>query len=137
MSEGNLKNKTILGMVWSAVQRFGTMMLSFVSNLVLVRLLSPEDFGTIGMLTIFIALSANFIDGGFAAALVQKSNPTQRDYSTIFFWNLSLAIILYVFIWFSAPFIASFYEMSILSDLLRLEALVLIINALCIVQTPV
>ena len=134
MSEGNLKNKTILGMVWSAVQRFGTMMLSFVSNLVLVRLLSPEDFGAIGMLTIFIALSANFIDGGFAAALVQKSNPTQRDYSTIFFWNLSLAIILYVFIWFSAPFIASFYEMSILSDLLRLEALVLIINALCIVQ---
>ena len=88
MSEGNLKNKTILGMVWSAVQRFGTMMLSFVSNLVLVRLLSPEDFGAIGMLTIFIALSANFIDGGFAAALVQKSNPTQRDYSTIFFWNL-------------------------------------------------
>ena len=83
-----MKNKTILGMVWSAVQRFGTMMLSFVSNLVLVRLLSPEDFGAIGMLTIFIALSANFIDGGFAAALVQKSNPTQRDYSTIFFWNL-------------------------------------------------
>ena len=134
MSEGNLKNKTILGMVWSAVQRFGTMMLSFVSNLVLVRLLSPEDFGAIGMLTIFIALSTNFIDGGFASALVQKSNPTQRDYSTIFFWNLSLATILYVFIWVGAPFVASFYEMAILSDLLRLEALVLIINALCIVQ---
>ena len=134
MSEANLKHKTILGMVWSAVQRFGTMTLSFVSNLVLARLLTPEDFGAIGMLAIFIVLSSNFIDGGFGSALIQKTNPTQRDYSTIFYWNLSLAIILYVIIWFTAPFIASFYGMELLSGLLRLEALVLIINSLSIVQ---
>ena len=134
MSEANLKHKTILGMVWSAVQRFGTMTLSFVSNLVLARLLTPEDFGAIGMLAIFIVLSSNFIDGGFGSALIQKTNPTQRDYSTIFYWNLSLAIFLYIIIWFSAPFIASFYGMALLSDLLRFEALILIINSLSIVQ---
>ena len=74
----NLKNKTIFGMVWAAVQRFGIMILSFVSNLILARLLSPDDFGAIGMLAIFIALSTNFIDGGFGSALVQKTNPTQK-----------------------------------------------------------
>lgn len=134
MPEENLKNKTILGMIWSAVQRFGTMALSFVSNLVLARLLSPEDFGAIGMLAIFIALSTNFIDGGFGAALIQKSNPTQRDYSTIFYWNISLAIILYVVIWFCSPLIASFYEIEVLKNLLRLQALILIVNALGVVQ---
>ena len=121
-------------MVWSAVQRFGTMTLSFVSNLVLARILTPEDFGAIGMLAIFIALSTTFIDGGFGAALVQKSHPTQRDYSTIFYWNLSLAIILYVVIWFCSPLVASFYEIDILGNLLRLQALILIVNALGIVQ---
>ena len=121
-------------MIWSALQRFGTMTLSFVSNLVLARLLSPDDFGAIGMLAIFIALSTNFIDGGFGAALVQKSHPTQRDYSTIFYWNLSLAIILYAVIWFCSPLIASFYEIDILGSLLRLQALILIVNALGIVQ---
>lgn len=121
-------------MIWSAIQRFGTMILSFVSNLVLARLLSPDDFGCIGMLAIFIALSNTFIDGGFGAALVQKNNPTQRDYSTIFFWNLSLSVVLYCVIWACSPFIASFYEVDILRDLLRAQALVLIINSLGLVQ---
>lgn len=121
-------------MIWSALQRFGTMALSFVSNLVLARLLSPDDFGAIGMLAIFIALSTNFIEGGFGAALVQKTNPTQRDFSTIFYWNLSLAIALYAIIWFCSPLIASFYEIEILGDLLRIQALILIVNALGIVQ---
>lgn len=121
-------------MVWAAVQRFGIMILSFVSNLILARLLSPDDFGAIGMLAIFIALSTNFIDGGFGSALVQKTNPTQKDYSTIFYWNLSLAIVLYVVIWFCAPYIASFYGISVLSDLLRVQAIILIINSLGLVQ---
>ncbi len=121
-------------MVWAAVQRFGTMILSFVANLILARLLSPDDFGAIGMLAIFIALSTNFIDGGFGAALVQKTNPTQKDYSTIFYWNLSLAIVLYVMIWFCAPFISSFYGISILGELLRIQAIILIINSLGLVQ---
>ena len=134
MAESNLKSKTILGMVWSAVQRFGIMILSFVSNLVLARLLTPEDFGCIGMLSIFIVLSNTFIDGGFGAALVQKNNPTQEDYSTIFYWNLSLAIALYAIIWFCSPLIASFYKIGILKELLRVQALILIVNSLGLVQ---
>lgn len=130
----SLKNKTILGMIWSAVQRFGTMILSFISNLILARLLSPNDFGCIGMLAIFISLSSTFIDGGFGAALVQKSNPTQRDYSTIFFWNLTLALLLYLLIWISSPLVASFYEITIIEEILQVQALVLIINSIGLVH---
>lgn len=134
MSGTDLKGKTIFGMIWTAVQRFGTMILSFVSNLILARLLTPDDFGAIGMLAIFIALSNNFIDGGFGAALVQKSNPEQKDYSTIFFWNLILSIFLYGLIWLCAPQIASFYEIELFCNLLRFQALILIVNALGLVQ---
>lgn len=105
-------------------------MLSFISNLILARLLSPDDFGAVGMLAIFIALSSNFIDGGFGTALVQKSNPTQKVYLTLFYWNLSLAILLYIFIWHCAPVIASFYEINMLCQLLCLQVLILIIDSM-------
>ena len=97
-------------MLWVAFQRFGTMGLSFVSNIILARILTPDDFGCIGLLAIFIALSNTFIDGGFGAALIQKENPTHKDTSTIFFWNICLSFALYAAIYFSAPLIASFYE---------------------------
>ena len=74
-------------MLWNSLQRFGTLSISFLVNLVLARLLSPEDFGCIGMLMVFIAVANAFIDGGFGAALIQKKFPTQEDYSTVFYWN--------------------------------------------------
>ena len=90
-----LTQRTISGMIWSSVQRFGTLGISFISSLILARLLTPEDYGAIGVLAIFIALSNTFIDGGFGSALVQKKNPTQDDYSSIFYWNILLAVVLY------------------------------------------
>ena len=74
MSDKSLKEKTISGMIWSTVGRFGTMALSFVSNLVLARLLMPGDFGVIGMLHVFIAVSSVFVTAGFGSALIQKKN---------------------------------------------------------------
>ena len=77
----NLKAKTISGMMWSALQKFGTMGISFISNIVLARLLTPNDYGCIGMLAIFIMVSNTFVDGGLGSALIQKKEPTQKDYS--------------------------------------------------------
>jgi O-antigen/teichoic acid export membrane protein len=105
------------------------MILSFIANLVLANLLTPNDFGCIGLLAIFIALSQTFIDGGFGAALIQKNQPTQDDFSTIFFWNIGLSIIIYSIIYLCAPLVAGFYEMPILTNLLRVQAIILIINA--------
>lgn len=121
-------------MVWSALQRFGTMAVTLVSNIVLARLLTPEDYGCIGMLMIFIALSNTFIDGGFGSALIQKKEPTNVDYSTIFYWNFFLSIVLYGVLFLTAPFIASFYRMPLLTPVLRVMGLVLVFKAFCIIQ---
>ena len=131
----NLKSKTISSMLWSATQRFGVLILSFVSNLVLAWYLSAEDFGAIGMLSIFISLSETFIDSGLGAALIQKKEPTELDYSTVFWSNLFISVILYIALFFSAPFISKFYNMEILTPVLRIKAVVLIIQGFRLIQT--
>lgn len=131
----SLKQKTISGMIWSGIQRFGTMGIGFISNIVLARLLTPDDYGCIGMLAIFITVSSTFVDGGFGSALIQKKEPTQRDYSTIFWWNLFLSIVLYGVLYLGAPFVAQFYRIPLLSSVLRVQGIILIINALNIIQS--
>lgn len=121
-------------MIWTTIQRFAGMGISFISSIILARLLMPEDYGAIGMLTIFMLVAQSFLDSGFGAALIQKKRPTQEDYSTVFWFNLAMSIVLYMILYVSAPFIASFYRMSVLCDVLRVQALVLIISALTIVQ---
>lgn len=132
--ENNLKKKTVVGMVWSIFQRFGKMGIAFIANLVMARLLTPDDYGTIGILMIFIALSMVFIDAGFGNALIQKTNPTEKDYTTIFYFNLFISGIIYIILFFAAPAIATFYKMDSLCGLLRVLSLVLIINAMSIIQ---
>lgn len=131
----NLKDKTITGVLWSAVQKFGSTALTFISTIVLARLLLPEDYGCIGMLAIFMAVASTFIDGGFGSALIQKKNPTREDYSTMFFWNLGLSVFLYLILFLSAPLIARFYKLDVLCPVLRVQGVVLIVNAVRIVQT--
>lgn len=129
-----LKERTIFGIVWSGIQKTGTILLNFISSIVLARLLTPHDYGVIGMLTIFLALSNTFIDGGFGSALIQKKQPSDIDYSTIFYWNLFISIIVYIVLWIGAPIIARFYALPMLTEVLRVQSLVLVINALRIVQ---
>lgn len=132
--EENLKKKTVVGMMWSSVQRFGRMGIAFVANLVMARLLTPDDYGAIGILMIFIALSMIFIDAGFGNALIQKDKPTEEDYSTIFYFNLIISGVIFLILFLTAPVIAIFYNMDLLCDLLRVLSLVLIINALSLIQ---
>lgn len=134
MSAYNLKQKAASGMVWTALQKYSTMGISFVSGIVLARLLTPFDYGCIGMLSIFMVLADAFIDGGFGSALIQKKNPTQNDYSTIFWWNLGMALVMYVILFLSAPAISRFYETPILCDVLRVQGLVLFIHAMNLIQ---
>ncbi len=130
----NLKEKTIAGMLWSSVGRLGTMLINFLSNLVLARLLMPDDFGCIAMLYVFIAVSAIFVNGGLGTALIQRKNPTHLDYTTVFYWNLAVSLIFYLLLFFTAPAIARFYAMPQLSAVLRVQSLTLLIQAFAIVQ---
>ena len=78
MSQKNLKQKAVSGMIWTALQRYSTMLIQFISGIILARLLTPFDYGCIGMLTIFMVLAEQFIDGGFGSALIQKKQPTLK-----------------------------------------------------------
>lgn len=130
----SLGHKAASGAVWATIDRFGNMVLQFVVNLILARLLLPSDFGAIGMLAIFITVSQVLIDGGFGSALIQKKEPTQTDYSTIFYWNLGFSIFLYCILYFFAPLVGSFFSMQILSDVLRVIGLSLVLNAILSIQ---
>ena len=129
-----LRQKATSGVVWSAVQKFSVTFITFVSDLILARLLLPEDFGCVEMLAIFMLLSGTIVNGGFGSALIQKKRPTQEDYSTIFFWNIGMAVVIYAILFFCAPSIARFYKTPILNPILRVQALVLLTNAFNIVQ---
>lgn len=121
-------------MAWSAVGRFGKMGIMFIANIVLARILSPSEFGTMGILLVFIGLSEVFIDGGLASALIQNSNPTKSQYSGVFFFNLSISIILYLIIFISSPYISDIFNDYALIDTLRVIGVVLIINSIGLVQ---
>lgn len=137
MVENDIKNRTIFGMVWTATERFGSMAMSFLSNLVLARLLMPEDFGVIGMLQIFIAISGAFMIGGFGDAIIQKKDATHIDYSTVFIWNIVLSVFFYVVLFLAAPAIARLYDMPSLCEVLRVYGLILILVALSVVQNAI
>ena len=121
-------------MVWTALQRYSVMFIQFISSIILARLLTPYDYGCIGMLSIFLVLAESFIDGGFGSALIQKKRPTQEDYSTIFWWNIGIAVLMYTVLFLSAPVIARFYNIPILCNVLRVQGIILFIYAFNIVQ---
>lgn len=131
----SLKQRTIVGIIWSSIGKFGTLGISFISNLVLARLLMPSDFGYIGMIYIFLAISQVFISGGLGSALIQKKEATHLDYTTVFYWNLAFSVFFVVVLFFTAPSIAGFYKMPLLKDILRVQSIGLIINSFSIVQT--
>ena len=91
----NLKQKAISGTLWTAIQKFGISIVSFLSSIVLARLLTPSDYGCIGMLSIFIALSYSLISGGFVSALIQKKDADEKDFNTVLYCNLAVSVILY------------------------------------------
>lgn len=129
-----LNQSALHGFIWGAIDRFSTIGIQFVVNMVLARILMPKDFGIIGMVWIFIAVSQVVIDGGFVSALIQKKNTSQTDFSTIFFSNIGIAAVLYVILFFTTPLIADFYHMPLLKDVLRVLGLWLVLYSVNVVQ---
>lgn len=134
MGDESLKKKTVFGILWNGVGNAGSSLISFASNIVLARLLLPSDFGCIAMLYVFMALSNTLISGGFSSALIQKKEPTKEDYNTVFYWNIAIALFLYMVLFFASPAIARFYNLPLLSKLLKVHALSLITSSFGIIQ---
>lgn len=129
-----IKQKLFKGAIWSAVERYSVQGVQFILNIILARLLTPEAFGLVGLLAIFISISQAFVLSGFGAALVQKSDRDEKDFSTTLYYNVSIAILFYILLFLSAPFIAKFYDKPILIDLTRVIGLVIVIEAFSVVQ---
>lgn len=134
MPDNQLKQKATVGVIWTSIQKYINILAQFICGIVLARLLTPEDYGCLGMLSVFTNLAASIVTMGFSSALIQKKRPTDEDYSTIFFWNEAVSILMYVILFVSAPSIARFYRIPLLSDVLRVQGLILIINASASVQ---
>lgn len=130
----SLKSKATRGMIWSAFGTFSSQGISFIIGIILARILMPSDYGLIGMLAIFFAFSNMIIESGFANALIQKIDRTESDFSTIFFFNLLVSIIIYVILFLTAPLIAKFYNSPELTLLTRVLSLNLLIGSITIVQ---
>ncbi len=134
MSEESLKNKTVKGVGWSATDNFLQFGVTFLVSIVLARLLSPADYGLIGIITIFTTISYTLIAGGFSSAIVRKKDATDDDYNTAFIVNLGMSILLYIIIFFCAPLIADFFERKELVSLTRVSCISIIVIALSMVQ---
>lgn len=119
------------------MERFSAQGFGFIITIVISRLISPADYGLIAMLSIFIAVSQVFIDSGLSNSLIQNQNRTEKDYSTVFLLNIAIGLICYTILFCGAPWVASFYEQPLLVDILRVYALVLIINSLILVQRAI
>ena len=133
----SLKQKTITGLLWSSVDSFSSQGIQFIIGIILARILTPKEFGLIGMLTIFIAVSQSFIDSGFTNALIRKKECTQTDYSTVFLFNLGAGVLFFILLFFSAPVISVFFKEPELKAIVQALAFILIIDSLSIIQRTI
>ena len=134
MAAASLRKKAVGGITWNVAERIAVSLGKFVIGVILARILTPSDFGLIGMITIFFAIAEALINGGLGQAYVQKNDVNNTDANTIFFTNLIISIIIYLVIWILAPHIADFYSQPKLVLLTRVLAIIVIINALRLIQ---
>lgn len=133
----SLKQKTVSGLLWSFVDTMAGQGITFVVGIILARLLSPREFGLIGMITVFIAVSESFINSGFSSALIRKKDCTDTDFSTVFFFNLAAGILFFLLLFFSAPAISGFFNEPELTAILQVLGIVLIIDSLTLIQRTI
>ena len=130
------KERNILttSFIWKFGERFLAQIVSFIVSIVLARILVPEDYGVVSLILVFIAFADVFVTSGFSTSLIQKRDATDVDFSTIFYCSLFVSIIIYVILFFSAPYIATFFGMPALSSILRAFSLRIPISAFNSVQ---
>lgn len=131
----NLKEKTLTGLFWNLAERVGVRIVQFIPTIILARLLSPEEFGLVGMLIVFILLAQAFLDGGFGTALIQKKDSDFTDECSIFYFNLLIGGLLVFGLYFAAPLIAAFYAQPLLTPLTRWLSLDILLKSSSLLQT--
>lgn len=127
--EPSLKKKTVGGVLWRLVEVGGAQAIQFVISVVLARLIMPEEYAAIAMLGIFTAVAGLFVSAGFGAGLMRKPDRTRTDCSTVFYFNIVMSVICYGILWLIAPWVAGFYDLPELRDILRVTSLGIVIGS--------
>lgn len=130
----SLKKQALSGVFWSSLQLFGSQGVGFVISVILARLLMPSEFGLIAMLSIFMGLGTVLINGGLTQSLIRTQEPDEEDFATVFYFNLVGSILIYIIVFVCAPFIANFYKQELLVLIIRVYAIIFIINAFGAIQ---
>lgn len=128
------KNKEFQSIIWSAIERFSVQILRFILTIILARLVTPNEYGLIAMLTIFLQLGQTFVDSGFSSALIQKSNRNEVDFATCFYFNFLFSCLIYLILYIFSPYIGLFYNEPILSIIIKYSGINLILSSLSLVQ---
>jgi teichuronic acid exporter len=130
----SLKKSALKAILWTFIQQMGTQGINLLVSIILARILLPSEFGLIALLTIFMGLGNTIIYSGLTQSLIRTENPDDSDFSTIFFFNIIISLIVYIFIFFLAPIIADFYKQPLLTDITRVYCTIFIIGAFSIIQ---
>ena len=130
----NPKQRVIGGLIWSFAERICAQLVTLIVGIVLARILSPDDYGIISIVTVFITLCEVFVNGGFSTAIVQKKEADKSDFNTAFYMSFGMSVILYLLLFFAAPYIAKFYEREILKNVIRVLSIKLVITSLNTIQ---
>lgn len=130
----SLTNKTVKGVSWSFIDSISSQGITFLVGLLLARLLTPEDYGLIGIIAIFIAVFNSIVDSGFSNALIRKVDATDKGYNTVFVSNMVVSVVLCFILYLTSPLVADFFERPQLDALLKVMSSVVIINAFAIIQ---
>lgn len=133
----NLRQKTTKGLVWNGIHNFSMKGIQFFLMLFMARLLSPEDYGIVGLVYVFIAIASVLAESGFSTALIRKKDRTKTDLSTVFFFNIAISFLCYVIIYLIAPWVSQFYDIPILTPVIRVLALTLVFSSFNIVQVAI
>lgn len=130
----SLQQKAISGVGWTFLEQFGSKAMGFFVQIVLARLIAPEEFGLLGMIIIFNAVGNSLSDSGMSQSLIRTDNPDEKDFSTVFSINFGISVLMYLIFWIVAPFISEFYEQPRLTNLIRVYSIVILINSLFTIQ---
>ena len=137
MIQSDLKRKTVKGFFWSSLESLLSQGQGIIFGIFLARMLSPQEFGLIGMITIFISIAQVFVDSGLSQSLIRKQDCSTQDFSTVFYVNLVIGLACYVIIWITAPYIAGFYKKPELVSLIRVAAVAIIIGSVTLIQQTI
>lgn len=130
----SLKVKTASGLIWSVLDLVFNQGINFIVQIILARLLLPEDFGTIAIISVFIGISSAFVDSGFTNALIRENDVTEEEYSTVFYFNLAISIVMYIVLFILAPTISIFFDNYKLKAMIRILSLGIIFNSIELTQ---